>query len=99
MNIRDKWNWDEGFLMHDVKYKEKFMLSSALKGRGRDVRKYLFTFIINKIYEVDQCEETEFHDCVHNDDINKPWRPFYYCAAVVYFNDKFINEVKQFDLY
>lgn len=85
--------------MHSGKYKEKFMLSSALEGRGEGMRKYLFTFIINKIYEVDQCNETEFHDCVHNDDINKPWRPFYYCAAVVYFDNNFGDDVKNFDLY
>ena len=94
MTIREKWNRDEKYLMHRGKFGSDFTLSW-----NNGMRRYIFKFVINKMHEVDQCEETEYYDCVHSDDINKPWQPIYYCVGVAYFNNEFGREVKQFDLY
>ena len=94
MNIREKWNSDEKFLMNGGKYRTDFEISWY-----NGMRRYIFKFVMNKVYQVQQCEETEFMDCVHSDDIDKSRRPMYYCIAVSYFDNKFGDEVKQFDLY
>lgn len=95
MNAKHKWSSDANILMNAGK--DGFTLS--LKDWHIRMQRYLFKFIINKVHEVSQCEETEFYDCVHSDDFHKWWSPFYHCAEVCYFNNKFGDEVKQFDLY
>ena len=92
-----KWNWDENFLMHGGKFGEDFSIS--LEGRTRTMKRYIFKFVINKVHEISQCEETEYYDCVCRDEDDKELEPGYHCAVVSYFNNKFSKELKQFNLY